>query len=154
MFRPLFIGGCLPPRYPPPLDTFVDPLAQNLGGQPQNHEAQPPSRPSLAKTSHPKGGVSPEGHFGTHLGNLCLGFGLGGLGFEVWGLAFSVLELGFGVGGLGFGNFSPRRACASKDPAPCGPAWTAAANHCWSACDNSWGWCGYGNGACKCIAMA
>ena len=79
----------------------MDSPAQNLGGQPQNHEAQTPSRPSLAKTSHPKRGGPPEGHFGLLWETWCLGFEILGLGFEVLGLGFEVLGLGSAVLGLG-----------------------------------------------------
>ena len=66
------IGGEFTSPLPPSCWTPRRPSGPKPRFQPQNHEAQPPSRPRPSKTSHPKGGVSPEGqfvtHFETHLG--------------------------------------------------------------------------------------
>ena len=49
------------------------------------------------KNPVPQGGGPSEGHFGTHLGNLRLGFDDFGLGFEILGPGSAVLGLGFEV---------------------------------------------------------
>ena len=82
------------------------PSGQILEAQFRNSEVQPRFRPSPAKTSYPKQ-VPLEGHFGTHLGNLRLGFDVLGLGFGavVWialdGLGFTASGLGSTDSGLG-----------------------------------------------------
>ena len=86
-------GGGLPPPYPPPLDPFVDPSVQNPGGQPSKCEPQPPGRPRPAKTTYPNT-VLPEGHFGTPLRFLVLGF-------EVLELPPGTCETGLHTSGAG-----------------------------------------------------
>jgi hypothetical protein len=99
----------------PPLNPVTDHPAQNLGGQPQNPEAQPPFRPSLAKTLHPKGGF-PRGSlwdpFGESAAGLrCFGSGLRGCG--------SGLQ-GFDIGLRCF-EIGPRRFPAKGPEGPLGP---------------------------------
>ena len=90
-------GEGLPPPYPPPLDPLADTPAQNLGGQPQNHEAQPLSRPRRLKTSNL---TQVPCHFGL-LWGAC-GSGLRGFGFGLRGFASGLR--GFGSGPRGFGS--------------------------------------------------
>ena len=51
VFRPSFRGRVY--LTPLPVDLFADLPTQNPGGQSSNHEAQPPFRPSPAKTTYP-----------------------------------------------------------------------------------------------------
>ena len=107
----MYTAVCLDPsgRFTSPLPPSAGPSRRHSGPkprfQPQNHEAQPPSRPRPSKTSHPKG-VSPEGHFETHLGNLRSGF-------DVLGPSPRVVCLSPRVAGLPprVARLSPRVVC-------------------------------------------